>query len=107
MWLGNQKCNLPRFLIIFTMKRLCNNKEPRSFFIMKAVNFFNERPYICVASSFFGVISKSAKIVDLYDFACYYYYFFSIRFSFADADDSQNIQIFICNFACEMAIAHF
>ena len=73
---------------------------------MKTVKFFNERPYICVASSFFGVISKSAKIVGLYDFACYYY-FFSIRFSFADTDDSQNIQMFICNFACEMAIAQF
>ena len=28
-------------------------KPRRSFFIMKAVKFFNERPYICVASSFF------------------------------------------------------
>ena len=53
------------------MKSICNNqKEARKyFFIIKAVNFFNERSCICCISSFFRVISISAKIVDLYDIA--------------------------------------
>ena len=44
--------------------RVCNNeKEPRTFFfIIKAVNFFNECPCICSISNFFRVISTSANI---------------------------------------------
>ena len=35
----------------------------------KAVNFFNEHPCVCSVSSFLGVISTSAKTVDLHDIA--------------------------------------
>lgn len=51
------------------MKTPCNNKkDPRtSFFIVQAVNFFNEHPRICVINSFFGVVSILGKIAGLHD----------------------------------------
>ena len=53
------------------MEGLCNNQKERTtfFFIIKAVNFFNERPCVCSFGSFLVVISTSAKIVDLHDTA--------------------------------------
>ena len=53
------------------MKSLCNNQKERKtyFFITKAVNFFNEHPFICFISSFFRVTSTLAKTVDLYEIA--------------------------------------
>ena len=49
--------------------RFCNNqKEPKTFFfIIKAVNVFNECPCIYSISNFFRVISTSTKIVYLHD----------------------------------------
>ena len=53
------------------MEGLCNNQKERArfFFIIKAVNFFNERPCVCFFGSFLVVISTSAKNVDLHDTA--------------------------------------
>ena len=53
------------------MASLCSSqKDPTTFFfIIKAVNFFNEHPCVYTVSSFLGVISPLAEIVDLHDIA--------------------------------------
>ena len=53
------------------MEGLCKNQKERArfFFIIKAVNFFNEHPCVCFFGSFLVVISTSAKNVDLHDTA--------------------------------------
>ena len=40
-----------------------------AFFIINALNFYNEHPCICSISGFLEIISTSAKIVYLYDTA--------------------------------------
>ena len=69
---GKSKIKCIKILDIILLWRVyaTNRKEPTTFFfIIKAVNFFNEHPCVCSGSSFLGVISTSTKIVDLYDIA--------------------------------------
>ena len=51
------------------MESLYNNQKGPTifFFIIKAVNFFNEHPRVCSVISFLGIIFTSAKNVDLRD----------------------------------------